>query len=178
MKHRRGYTLIELVLVMLLLVFVAASVFLLTGAGSSAYARLSSNRSTASDLRIALSYLDVRIKKIDGVGQVTVRNAPFGGGQALLLTQNIETVDYETYIYVDEGVLKELFIEKGQPVTREMASDIAQAEALEIHLESDRLLSVTLLTRVSSSTASEKAPRRATQWIYLRTGGLEGRTDG
>lgn len=106
MKGRGGYSLIELMLVMLLLIIVAVSVFLLTSAGSSAYARLSENAGASSDLRIALSYIDVRVKKIDGIGQVSICPAPFGGGQALLLSQTIEGSDYETYLYVDQGNLK------------------------------------------------------------------------
>jgi len=168
MKHRRGYTLIELVLVMLLLTFVAVSVFLLTGAGSSAYARLSGNRGRASDLRIALSYIDVRMKKADGIGDIAVVSAPFGAGQALLLSQNIETTDFETYIYVDDGILKELFIEKGQPATRDMASDIARADNLQVRRESDNLMVVILSTSRAESTAGQDQSHQATQWVYLR----------
>lgn len=118
MRRRGGFSLIELVLVMLLLIFVAVSVFLLTGAGSAAYIRLSDNRRASSDLRIALSYIDVRIKKMDGTGQVTVCPAPFGQGQALLLSQHIESGDYETYLYVDGGRLKELTIERADRLHR------------------------------------------------------------
>lgn len=174
MRRRKGYTLIELVLVMMLLTFVAVSVFLLTGAGSSAYARLSDNRGSASDLRIALSFIDVRIKKTDGLGQIAVQKAPFGDGQALLLSQNIETTDYETYIYVDEGALKELFIEKGLPVTRDMASDIARADAMQIQRASSNLIAVTLLTHGTGPASKEKMPHSATQWIFLRSAGQGG----
>jgi hypothetical protein len=174
MNRRRGYMLIELVLVMLLLTFVAASVFLLTGAGSAAYVRMSDNRGSAADLRIALSYIDVRVKKIDGIGQITVRQAPFGTGQALVLSQNIEAVEYETYIYSEQGALRELFIEKGQPVSREMASEIATVDDMQIRFESDHLLSVTLKTIGASNDAQKGAPHLATQWIFLRTTGRAG----
>ena len=176
MKRRGGYSLIELVLVMLLLIIVAVSVFLLTSAGSSAYARLSGNRSTSSDLRIALSYIDVRIKKLDGVGRVTVSPAPFGGGEALRLTQTIEGRDYETYLYVDQGSLKELIIEKGRAVTPDMAGDLAKVEQMRIHLETDDLLSVTLATKRLSADPDSTGNAEATQWIYLRSGGLGGET--
>lgn len=175
MRRRKGYTLIELVLVMLLLTFVAVSVFLLTGVGSSAYARLSDGRSQASDLRIALSYMDVRIKKIDGIGRVDAVSAPFGGGQALRLTQRLEGADYETYLYVDQGYLKELYIRKGEALTPDMASDLARSDSLQVHFETDRLLAVTLVLQESGAgdktrqqTLQASQARQATQWIHLR----------
>lgn len=176
MKRRGGYSLIELVLVMLLLIIVAVSVFLLTSAGSSAYARLSGNASTSSDSRIALSYIDVRIKKLDGIGRVSVCPAPFGDGQALLLSQAIEGRDYETYLYVDQGSLKELIIEKGRAVTPDMATDLASVEQMRIQMESDHLLSVTLATKRLSAHSDSAGAAEATQWIYLRSGGLGGET--
>ena len=176
MRRREGYTLIELVLVMLLLTFVAVSVFLLTGIGSEAYARLSDGRSRASDLRIALSYMDVRIKKIDGIGRVDTVPAPFGGGQALRLTQSLEGAEYETYLYVDQGYLKELYIRKSEALTPAMASDLARADSLQVHFETDRLLAVTLVLQESKATdrsrqQTQQAPQaqQATQWIRLRS---------
>ena len=176
MKRRGGYSLIELVLVMMLLIIVAVSVFLLTNAGSSAYARLSENRGVSSDLRIALSYIDVRIKKSDGIGQVSVCPAPFGGGQALLLSQTIEERDYETYLYVDQGSLKELIIEKGRAVTPDMASDLAKIDEMRIHRETDHLLTVTLATTRRLGGLDSQGTQEATQWIYLRSGELGGET--
>lgn len=181
MRRRGGYTLIELVLVMLLLTFVAVSVFLLTGVGSSAYARLSDGRSRASDLRIALSYMDVRIKRIDGIGRVDTVSAPFGGGQALRLSQRLEDTDYETYLYVDSGYLKELYIRKGEALTPDMASDLARADSLQVHFETDRLLAVTLVLQesgaadqASQQTRQVNQARQATQWIRLRAAAPEG----
>lgn len=171
MKRRGGYTLIELVLVLMLLTFVAVSVFLLTDRGSAAYTRLASGREQAADLRIALSYMDVRLKRIDGNGSVTLRPAPFGGGQALVLTQTVDGAEYETQLYVDRGVLRELFVKKDQAVTADMASEIARADRLEVQLVNDKLLSLTL-TRSGQPDGSADAATapRATQWVYLRAG--------
>ena len=47
MKRRGGYTLIELVLVLLLLVLVASAVFTLAASGSQAFLRLSGRQSAA-----------------------------------------------------------------------------------------------------------------------------------
>ncbi len=153
MKRRGGYTLIELVLVLLLLTFVAVAVFLLTDIGSAAYTRLSASRDQAADLRIGLSYMDVRLKKIDGSGSISIRPAPFGGGQALVLAQRIDGTDYETQLYVDRGMLRELFVKKGLVVTADMASEIARADSLDIRFINDRLLALTL-TRGKDATAA------------------------
>lgn len=184
MKRRGGYTTIELVLVLMLLTFVAVSVFLLTDSGSAAYTRLSASRETASDLRIALSYIDVRLKKIDGNGSVRVQPAPFGGGQALVLAQRIEGSDYETMLYVDRGMLRELFVRKSLAVTADMASEIARADSLDVHFISDSLLALTLArgstqpgaagvsaATVATGSANAASPLdHAALWVYLRAG--------
>jgi prepilin-type N-terminal cleavage/methylation domain-containing protein len=161
MRSRKGYTLIELVLVLLLLTFVAVAVFLLTDVGSAAYARIYANRDQSADLRIGLSYLDVRLKKIDGVGTVEIRPAPFGGGQALVLTQEIEGDVYETQLYVEAGMLKELFSRKGLEVNADMAAEIARADKMEVRFAGKQLLVLTL-------TSGSDTPLSASQWIHLR----------
>jgi hypothetical protein len=77
--------------------------------------------------------MDVRIKKIDGIGRVDSVPAPFGSGQALRLTQRLEGDDYETYLYVDQGYLKELYIRKGEALTPDMASDHARSDSMQVH---------------------------------------------
>ncbi len=161
MRRRNGYTLIELVLVLLLLTFVAVAVFLLTDVGSAAYARIYANRDQAADLRIGLSYIDVRLKKIDGVGKVELLPAPFGGGQALVLTQEIEGLEYETRLYVADGMLRELFSRKGLPVNADMAAEIARADKLEARFIGEQQLVLTL-------SSNGESPVSASQWSYLR----------
>ena len=53
MSRRRGYTLVELVLVMLLLTLVASAVFTLAGAGSQTYLRLADKRGSDASARLA-----------------------------------------------------------------------------------------------------------------------------
>ena len=90
MKRRGGYTLIELVLVLMLLVLVASVVVTLAGTGSRTYLNMTAKQVQTADLRIALSYLDVQSRKNDARDAWAVRPDPFEGHPALVVEQNFE----------------------------------------------------------------------------------------
>jgi prepilin-type N-terminal cleavage/methylation domain-containing protein len=166
MKQRRGYTLIELVLVLLLLVLVAAGVFSLAASGSEAFLRLSNRQGVTADMRTGLSYLDVQIRKHDSAGAVSIRQNPFADGQALVIAQPIEGAVYLTWIYVQDGYLCELFVEEGTAVTAEMAGKITHMDEMRLDRVSAEILRVTLV-RKSPGLPDLEAGRR----IFLRSGG-------
>ena len=120
---RGGYTLIEMVLVMFLLVLVAAFVFSLTGAGSTAYLRLQEQQDLSADLRTGLSYIDVKIRSHD---------AP--------------------WFYSQGGYLGERFIPGQTAFKPELGSRIAAADVLEVGF-SDRQKLLVTLTRQTGDKA-------------------------
>ena len=77
MRRRGGYTLIELALVLMLLILVASVVFTLAGTGSRTYLRIAAKQNQASDMRTALSYIDVQVRKHDVRDALSIRPDPF-----------------------------------------------------------------------------------------------------
>ncbi len=141
---KKGYSLIEMVLVMLLLIFVAFYVFSLTETGSTAYLRLTDRQQETADLRVGLSYIDVKLKSNDSSGQVMIEPDPFSGQPALLINQSFGTESYCTWIYVYEGTLYELFMREGASISPLLGNKIAQAGRLELEMVDAQLLQVTL----------------------------------
>ncbi|MEA4889481.1 MAG: DUF4860 domain-containing protein [Clostridiaceae bacterium] len=166
MRRRQGYTLIELVLVMFLLILIAFYVFTLTGIGSQTYLRLNAKQNETSDLRIGLSYINVQVRKHDAADALSIRKDPFEGGPALVVSQVLDGETYLTWIYIHDGYLCELFVADQAKVTPEMASKIAAAD--ELHLESggSDALKVTLV-RYSDNGAEERS-----RVISLKSGGI------
>lgn len=167
MRRRRGYTLIELVLVLMLLVLVAAMVFTLAGTGSQSYLRLMAKQSQAADLRTALSYLDVQLRKHDELGAVAIQPDPFSGGPALLMILDADGQDFLTWIYLSDGYLCELTAASGTPVTAAMGSRIAPVDDLDLEPLGDDAIRVTL-TRQSPGQAIIRGSRT----VAMQAGGI------
>ena len=168
MTPRKGYTLIELILVMFLLLFIALAVFSLTRVGSEAYLRLTSQQSLQSDLRIATSYLDVKLKQNDTAGAVMLARPPFADheGESLKIVRTIEGFPYELWIFHYDGYLYELLTEPDSLVTPDMGNRIVRADDFELVYEADDAL------RVMISRFDDQGRRyQRERIITLRTGG-------
>lgn len=163
--RRQGYTLIEMVLVLFLLILVSFFVFTVTGIGSSAYLRLTDWQNRTSDLRIGLSYIDVKVRSHDTAGMIGVRPDPFNGDDALVITRLIGDERYLIWIYVYDGHLYELFVPENADVTPEMGNRIAGADALRVSMPNSRQLDVTLVRRLGEEEQSRSRS------IWLHTGG-------
>ena len=163
---RRGYTLIEMVLVMFLLILVSFYVFTLTGVGSSAYLRLTDWQNRTSNLRIGLSYIDVKVRSNDMADRIEIRPDPFSSNDALVIRRPVGEETYLTWIYVYDGCLYELFVRENAAVTPEMGNKITDADALQLSLPAPRLLRVTLVS------GSGDEIRSRTRTIGLNSGGV------
>lgn len=178
-RSRSGYSLVELVLVMMLLVLVASLVFSLTAAGSRAWMRITEAGERRSELRTAMSYIDVQLKKSDSIDSISVRAAPNGSGTALRLVREIKNPtipDFdqsETWIYVQDGQLYELHTLPGMPLQDAMITGqpLVAVDGWDIRVVSDELIEITLISRqqIDGSEVSE----RLTRQYYVRSGGLD-----
>ena len=173
---RKGYTLIELVLVMFLLVFIAMSVFSLTGVGSEAFLRLSHSQAVQSDLRIGLSYLDVKLRQHNTVDAIQLENPPFTAetaetglvsDQALRISRMIEGASYELWIYHYNGYLYELLTEPGSLVNPDMGTRIVKTDVFSMENVADDALTFTL-----SLVDEQGRTHTRSRTITLRTGDI------
>ncbi|MGI6334597.1 MAG: DUF4860 domain-containing protein [Saccharofermentanales bacterium] len=167
MKRRGGYTLIELVLVLMLLILVASVVFTLAGAGSRTYLRMTAKQVQTGDLRIALSYLDVQIRKNDVKDAWSIRPDPFEGHPALVVEQDFEGRTCLTWIYVREGYLCELFVDESTVITDSMGSRIAPVDRMTLDVQDEGSLVVTLFRQEPDRSVISQS--RA---ISMRAGGV------
>lgn len=128
-EHRRGYTLTELMLVMLLLALFGITVMALIQSGSSAYKKIADNRTAETNARVALAYLEVRLRQNDAQGSIAIKENPFAPGNALVLHEQFEGEVYDTWVYFLDGTLYECnLLPAGEPPSVELSSAIAQME--------------------------------------------------
>lgn len=173
---KKGYTLIELVLVLFLLIFIAMSVFSLTGVGSEAFLRLSRSQAIQSDLRIGLSYLDVKLRQHNTIDAIALESPPFSfetagseliSDEAVRISRMIDGATYELWIYHYNGYLYELLTEPGSLVKPDMGTRIVRTDTFNLVSVADDALTFTLSLVDEQGQIHE---RRRT--VTLRTGDL------
>lgn len=138
-KH--GYHLEGLMALLLFGVFaVCLLIVLLTGADS--YQGLTQRDRMSDNRRVCAQYLATRVRQSDAAGAVS--GGEFGGGDALLLSQDIDGEEYVTRIYVSGGYLMELFSTADSEMAPEDGEKLMAAKALSVSLDGGLLeLSVT-----------------------------------
>lgn len=130
MKQREGQ--LDGLLALLLLGVFALCILavLLTGAG--VYQRLTERGRTSGDSRTAAQYVATRVRQADAVGAVALE--PFGDGDALVLTEDLEGTVCRTWVYCHEGWLRELFGDAAGDFAPEDGEKVLAAENLDLTL--------------------------------------------
>lgn len=185
-RNKSGYTLIELILVMFLLIMVASLVFTLTAAGSQAWLRLTGSQNERSELRTAMSYLEIQIKKADEEGAVSIAPDPFFGESAIKLDWIIEdpTIPGQdkatTWIYLNAGRLYEFYTVPGMVLSNTGGRELVKIDSWDLEISSGNILSVTIKEGYSDTGSSDndksgqiiEGDSYWTRNIYLRSGGM------
>lgn len=135
-----GYTLIELILVVALLALFGIATLTLVLSSSTAYKGIMERKETDSGLRVALSYLDTKIKQNDAKDVIRLESNPSGNGRAVVIEEEMEGSLYETWIYLSAGKLREVLVGKGDPVKDELGFEIADIEGFDVNYDSRRKL--------------------------------------
>ena len=126
-KETRQHHMESLVVLLLFGVFAVCILsVLLTGAG--VYRRLTERDTAAFERRTAAQYIAAKVRQADQRSGVSV--GVFDGRDALVLTEEIDGVVYETRIYCHDGYLRELFAEAGTDLSAEDGQPVMEAQAL------------------------------------------------
>ncbi len=136
----KGYAMIELVLVISLLALFGIATLSLVITGSAAYENINGKKELDSELRVALSYLDTKVKQNDSEGALSLASNPAGDGPALVVREIIGETQFETWIYLSEGKLREVLIEKGEPVLDDLGFDIAKIDGFTAEFDTEKML--------------------------------------
>ena len=114
------------------------------------------------DTETAAAYISEKFRNHDLAGRIGISN--FEGNAALTIDETVKEVPYITYIYVYDGYLRELFIEK-EKVTESTAADgneILPMKEMKPEQLSDRLV------RIEFTDADG---RKEETYLSLKSGG-------
>ncbi len=126
----RSRHVIDVVFPIALLFVFAVSALSILILGANIYASTNGRLRVNDENRTALSYIAEKIRQNDKEGGIAV--AFIDGTNCLAMSAVYNEVPCTTYIYEYEGMLKELFINDGIPVTLKNGKDIMELSSLSI----------------------------------------------
>lgn len=157
MKRLNVNTSIESLLVMILMVIFALSTMLIIVEGKSAFERVTENKIEDENARIALSYVNKRIKQDDRSGSVELVDDALMGQSALRVDHGN---GLSTYIYSYEGYLYECYTDTVPSL--ELSTEIVPVKNLSFEVE-DRCVLMSLAYEYHGKMI------QITQKTYLRS---------
>ena len=128
-KNPRKHT-VDILFVITLFAVFAISVMTLTGVGARVYESIVNRMDESFNSRTAFTYISNKVHQSDADGNVTL--GEFGGVEALIISEEIDNITYNTYLYYYDGYLKELFTRAGQNFDPKYGDDILALEGFEV----------------------------------------------
>ena len=125
----------------LFLVFAVLALFVVV-LGANAYNGISRSSEENYNIRSSFVYLTEKIRQGDADGSVAV--ASLAGSDAVVLTQEINNDNYQTWIYLANGKLNEIFIREGTAFTPESGQEIMDLSGFDIEMLDGRIFRMTL----------------------------------
>lgn len=109
-KNERQHVIDFIFPVALFFVFAASSLVVILLA-ASVYQKTSAAADSHYELRTSLNYVAEKIRQSDTSDAVST--GTFDGRECLIIRQDYGSLSYVTYIYEDNGILRELFLQDG-----------------------------------------------------------------
>ena len=154
-KNNKGVSKVEVILVMILILLMGLAVFTLVVSSSDTYKNVIDEKENLSNLRIAASYIDNKIKQFDEQSSIYIKNNPINGEASIVIVQRVDNENYETWIYLSDRMLKEAYIKQEQEFTDDMSFDIASIEEFVPSINPD-IMDITISGNKASDTFSKR----------------------
>ena len=154
-KNNKGVSKVEVILVMILILLMGLAVFTLVVSSSDTYKNVIDEKENLSNLRIAASYIDNKIKQSDEQSSIYIKNNPINGEASIVIVQRVDNENYETWIYLSDKMLKEAYIKQNQDFTDDMSFDIASIEEFVPSINDD-IMGITISGNKASNTFSKR----------------------
>ena len=132
MDGRSRTSIVETILVTIILIFFSIAIFSLIAAGSDTYKKIIDNKDDLSQARVALSYVNVKIRQNDTSNNVYISDNIFSKTDTLVIRHSGELEGMITYIFYDNGVLWECFVQDDIKPEKEMAMKISVVDSLKL----------------------------------------------
>lgn len=143
MTKRKINISVESFMVIILMIIFAASVCVLIFQGSTTYRKIITNKNNEENARIALSYVNMRIKQNDVIDHIHVENNATLNQDVLVINHHGEEEGLRSFIYFDDGFLWECYTD-GE-LDPGLSSQIIPLESLEFSLSENKRQIITTI---------------------------------
>ena len=171
MTNNRGNSLIELIMVMVLLVLFGVTIYTIIYAGSEAQRHIISDKDAEINARIALSYVNVKLRQNDMAGKISVQENPLTGQNAIVIRDYDEQgAPFDTWFFhADDGIYEFIGLE-GELPDIDLSLPIIEMEGLGYAIAYDE--GRRSITCTISYPYRDQMEALSTA-IHLRSGGME-----
>lgn len=136
-NNQKGSTMVEMVMVMALFVLFGVTIYTLIYSGAQTQERIMNYKDAQTDARIALSYIDVRLRQNDSKGKVMVEKLDLTGDNAIVIKERTLEYEYDTWIFCYNGMLLECLVNPDKQPTEAESFHILDTEGFNIEFKSD-----------------------------------------
>lgn len=152
LKQYNGRTSVETMATLLLLILLGVGLFSVTLSAVGAYQRLYMAKEKTSELRVASSYIIMKIRQNDMTGCLKVTGNPITGKNALVVYEEIEGMSYATWIFCYEGMLKEALVLKEEVPTLNASQNIAKIDNFQVSYDQEEQMIFASVGKIGEQT--------------------------
>ena len=150
-QKKENQHMIDALFVITLFCLFAISAIILIAVGAKVYKNTIQHMETHFTTNTALSYITEKIRQNDRKDAVSV--CPFGDGNAFVFTQDFHGESYCTYIYQDEGNIKELFAKADFQPDIHAGQNILPVKKFFIQQEAEHLYKIILVDQNNQTSS-------------------------
>ncbi len=147
MNQRKGK--LALIFTLALFAVYTFSALFLAIIGVDVYEKNVESSNENYNIRTSVLYLTEKIRQNEMNGMVRVDE--LHSSQAIVLSQEINELIYETWVYVENGYLCEVLVPEGYEVMENTGQEIMPMSGLEFEMNSEGLLSLSVLDEDGNS---------------------------
>lgn len=141
-KYTENHFSIQFVLIMMLFLILAVLSVMIIAMGENIYAKINDDRQNNYELRVGLSYIANKIRQSDKINSVSLKDIE--ETPAIVIKENYDGLNYETWIYWYDGWIYEIFTDEGSVFELQDGMKIIEAVSFDMAKVSDGLYKFTL----------------------------------
>lgn len=139
----------QFIFIMLLYLIIVILSVMIISLGKNIYDSINEDRNINYELRVSLSYIANKIRQSDIEGRVEIKD--LYGVSALLINEEFDQEEYQTWIYFYDGAIYEMFTDKDAVFELSDGMKIVEADLFNIEEIKNDLYKFTATSRGESA---------------------------
>lgn len=131
-RTKNGYILLELTMMIVLIFLFGVAIYQIINQGKSTEEKIIAKKTAQIDARIALSFLNVKIKQNDIRDKIKIKVLEQNKKNALVIEERSQDTNYDTWIYFYDGKLYECITDEGKQPQQDLSTQISAIDDFNI----------------------------------------------